>query len=312
MRCPCRLPLPSPSTRTTKNKALLFVVTLLLFTTAACSRNALFSQAEESVRRGRYQQAIETFRTFYIDNSEARQAPEALMRIGNIYRLNLKEYRKSVEAYKALVNRFPESKQARDVQLLLGRIFAEQLQDYDQAVVEYQRVVMGKGYNNLERAFAKLESGNAYYTLGNFQQARIEYEGVKQLAPDSIFEKRAVLQLAHTYDAESDFEQALTLYREVAAFKGDDGKSDVATVTPTPDNKDADAVRSLKKTAPFSPLQELIQQGRFGEASSLEELGRYDEALVKFNELLETYPSRKVVEIRIDKLSQRVREVHKP
>jgi tetratricopeptide (TPR) repeat protein len=157
----------------------------------------------------------------------------------------------------------------------LGKIYASQFQDYERAVVEYQHVVLGKGYSDQEKAQAKLETGNAYYNLGNFQQARIEYEGLKQLYPDSLEGKRAILQLANTYDADSDYENALALYKQMAALD----------------------------------VKELAILEQFGVASCHEEMGHYEEALNMFNTILDKYPSRKVVEIRIERLTQRLHEV---
>src|SRR5262249_19721283 len=108
-----------------------------------------------------------------------------------------------------------------------------------------------------------------------------------QIVGDSLITKRALLQLAHTYDADSDYDNALNYYRQVANLEAKGGAEEKKSVS------------------------ELKVLGKFGEASCLEELARYEEALDAFNAVLETYPSRKVVEIRIDRLTQRMREAHK-
>jgi tetratricopeptide (TPR) repeat protein len=171
--------------------------------------------------------------------------------------------------------------------MLLGNIYATQLADYDQAIVEFQRVATGKGFSNVERAEAKLETGNAYYRQGNFEQAKIEYQGIPELTPDTALAHRSTLQLAQTYDADGDFEKAIHLYRKIGAVEEKGSEEELRQI------------------------REIKQLARFGEASALEELEHYVQALQIFNEILDSYPSRKVVEIRITRLTQRMREVGK-
>ncbi len=237
-------------------------------------------QGEKLLAERRYQDAISHFRQYYLEHPHAKEAPLALLRIGNIYRLHLKDFKKSIEAFGVLSQRFPETDEGRQAQLLLGGIHASQFNDYQQAIVEYQKVVLGKGYSDGQRIEALLKTGNAYFSLGNFVQARIEYKKLKQEYAESYAAKVATLQLANCFNAEGDCQKAIPIYQEVAAFTGDE-------------------------------IKNLAVQGTFAAAACFEELGKYEEALKLFDSVKNSYPSRRVVEVRIEKLKARMHEVIK-
>src|SRR5262245_13778268 len=85
----------------------------------ACGGRDPLSDGDRHLEGRRYSQAIESYRSYYLDNPYSKEAPEALWRIGNIYALHLKDFKKSVEVLSLLTNRFPDSKPGMAAQLLL-------------------------------------------------------------------------------------------------------------------------------------------------------------------------------------------------
>ena len=258
---------------------------LLLLVLLGCESRVTLKKAQQFLQRGRYQQAIEVLRTYYLENPTSQEAAAALWQIGNIYRLNLKDFHKARDAYKVLAERFPDSAYLVKAQMQLGKIYGEHLNDFENAVVAFQQAAAAKNATNNERAQAKFEAGMAFYYLGNFQQARIEYDGAMQLVPETLLAKRAQLHLAQAYDADGDFDNALERFRALA-------KIDTKNISSEQDRA----------------LRDIIVQARFGEASCLEELSHHAQALAAFEAILDQYPSRRVVEIHIDRLKQRMRQ----
>lgn len=262
-------------------KILLAKLILLVFlVSSACQRQNPLAEGDAHLTQKRYQQAIDFYRDFYVKNPYAKQAPRALWRIGEINRLNLKDFKKATDAYRVLTKRLPQTKEAHEAQLLLGDLFARHFQNYEQAIVEHQKVVQGKDFDDASKRQATLKTGNAYYAMGNLKQARIEYKKLLKESEGSFEAKQALLQLAHSFDAEGFCKEAIVHYQKVGELSG---KAD----------------------------RRLAAQGRFGEAACLEEQGEYEKALKLFEAILEDYPSRRIVEIRMERLAARMHQVVK-
>lgn len=86
---------------------------LLAFALSACVSEGSFKEAERSEKIGRYPTAIQQYEDFFKLHSRSSDAPRALFRIGEIYRLVIGDFPKARSHYRNIVEWFPQSPWAK-------------------------------------------------------------------------------------------------------------------------------------------------------------------------------------------------------
>jgi tetratricopeptide (TPR) repeat protein len=115
-------------------------------------------------------------------------------------------------------------------------------------------------------------SGLSYLSLGEPEQARVEWKELIDRYPKSVFAASVALEKARSHDLDGDHKTSLKEFREV---KG------------------------------AWPHHSVAPLAAFGEAESLEQLGRFDEAEKAYVEVLAIHPNPAAVMLRIERLKLR-------
>ena len=122
----------------------------------------MLDRAEANWRKGRYYEAIQDNEALYRLEQRGRYAARALLNLGNIYYLNLRQLKQAIEFYNKLTQEFPDRAEALEAHRKLAGIYASpDFLDLDQAIVEYDKILAAE---NLEdRADILFQRADAYF-----------------------------------------------------------------------------------------------------------------------------------------------------
>lgn len=232
----------------------------------------VFENAEAAWEGGNYRRAATLFREVAERYPDHRLAPEALFRLGRGTYLFLNDPREAVLVLRALVRREDSGPWARQAQRLLGEIFEVRQGDCRQAIVEYQRMISldprGEGNDEAQLAVARCS-----FALGDYEQARAEYELFLERYPESLLKPRALAGIANAWYVTGRFVPAVKFYRQAQQQSRDPA---------------------------------LTAEAGFGIATSLEEAGDLAGALAQFELVRSSYPNPGLVEQRIARARDRI------
>jgi tetratricopeptide (TPR) repeat protein len=235
-------------------------LTLLVIAAALSSCNSdsrqLKERAEAQWREGNYDDAIRLFTLLYERDKDGRYAPGALLNIGNIYYLNLRDLGKAVETYKKLAREFSGEAEEYEADKQLAKIYEFEIDDLSQALLEYDRILENKDLENREeilfkrasiyfkqedydRAWRELrqieDSGTAgthladqvSLKLGSISQIRQRYEEAASYfekivaSPCQECRRQAILSLTKTYEALYNFDRAIETVKKLDQYPED-------------------------------------------------------------------------------------------
>ncbi len=253
--------------------ALAVVGALLLFTVGHRYRvKRSYAVAEKNWEEGNYRKAVELYQAVLDEHPSDPLAGQAHFRIGNTYYLFLRQEREAILTFRDLTKKDPSGPWGLRAQKKLGEIFEKGLEDYRQAIVEYQRL-MNLSPSAAESEEAQLAVARCYFKLGDFTQAREEFEIFLERYPGSPRRDRALDGLASTCYVTRRYQSAITYYRRVIDESQDQG---------------------------------LRAEAGFGIASCLEEAGSHQAALEQFMDIRGEHPNVELVQQRIDRLQEKL------
>jgi tetratricopeptide (TPR) repeat protein len=197
-------------------KTRLASVILLLCLGAACNsgERQLLDRAEAAWRGGRYDEAIRTYTLLYDHDHQGKYAARALLSIGNIYYLNLRQIKDAVEAYSRLVDELAGRDEEAAARQQLAQIYSNEIGDLTQAVAQYDKLLDMKGLENRTEILSLRAS--AYFKQNDFHRAlrefrKLEDDGVTGHTAHLVFLKiGAIYQIQHKY------EESVTYFENVA------------------------------------------------------------------------------------------------
>jgi tetratricopeptide (TPR) repeat protein len=226
------------------------ILLILAAALAACNSNErqLLGQAEARWREGNYEDAIRLNTLLYERDHQGRYAAMAMLNIGNIYYLNLRQLRNAVEWYEKLLDEMPGHEEEYAARRQLAGIYAA-TGDLTQAIAQYGKLLEIKNLANRDEIL--FERAGAYFKKEDFDRAlrelqRLEESGISGHLADQVclkigniyqirhryddaagyFQKvsqagcrecrrQAILDLAETYEAFFDFERAVETIRRL-------------------------------------------------------------------------------------------------
>jgi len=215
---------------------------------AACNSDSqqLFERAEARWREGNYEDAIRLNTLLYRRDPQGKYAPQALLKIGDIYYLNLRQVRNASETYNRLISEFAGRREEYSARQQLAAIYENEIGDLTQAILEYEKILEAKDLDN--RTEIEFRRANTYFKQRSYDRAwrelrRIEDAGVTGHLADQVCLKlgnidqikgqyqdavsyfqrvsespcpecrrRALLNLADTYEALFDFDKAIQTF----------------------------------------------------------------------------------------------------
>ncbi|WP_429885337.1 tetratricopeptide repeat protein [Geoalkalibacter halelectricus] len=229
-----------------------------------------FQRAQELLVEKNYAEAARLFETLGKKHPDFPHADEALFRVGELQHLYLRKDQEALLTFLLVEKNYPESPFSLRAQQLAADIYMDRLEDYSRAVVAYQKLI-DQGVVDSDQLQYRI--AEAYFRLNNFEQARIEWQTLLQLFPESPLVPEVAYRVAVCWALEGDHQQAA---------------------------EDFQAVHAAWPEHPYG------LEARFGLASLLEEQEHLLEALDLLLELRDRYPRPEVLEQRIEQVKERI------
>jgi tetratricopeptide (TPR) repeat protein len=183
---------------------------------AACNSDArqLLEQAEARWREGNYDDAIRLNTLLYQRERGGAFAAKALLNIGNIYYLNLRQIKDAVETYNKLLIELPGSPEECKARQQLATIYANEIGDLNQAILEYDKILESPELENpLDVEFQR---ASAYFRKGDYDRAlrdlrRIEEQGISGHLAHQVY-----LKIGNIYQLQNRFDAAVAVFEKVS------------------------------------------------------------------------------------------------
>lgn len=230
-----------------------------------------FNLAEELILEGEYSNAVELYRRIYDEHPDFDLAAKSLYRAGEVQNLFINQYHAALLAFLRLEKEYPDSPHVLPALEQEADIYKNRLRDYGRAAALYQKLV------DREREPADrflYELADCYFRVNNFEQARIEFENLLKMWPDSAYVAEVRYRVGVAYSLEGDLNAAEKVFLQVIKDLPDD---------------------------PFAT------EALFSLASVLEEQERLREALKILNNLEGVYPNADAVEQKKAQVEERIK-----
>jgi tetratricopeptide (TPR) repeat protein len=182
---------------------------------AGCGSNSrqLLDQADASWRKGRYLDAIQLNEGLYNREPRGRYAPAALLKIGNIYYLNLRQVKQAIEFYDKVTREFPDSEETMEARRQLAAIYVNEVIDLDQAIAQYDKLLEAKDLQ--DRPQILFQRANAYFEEGDYDRALRELRSLEDSGISGHLADQVSLKIGSIYQIQKKFEEALEPFRKV-------------------------------------------------------------------------------------------------
>ncbi|MBZ5494826.1 MAG: tetratricopeptide repeat protein [Acidobacteriia bacterium] len=177
------------------------------------SSRQLLDQAEASWRKGRYYEAIQADEDLYRLERRGRYAPRALLNIGNIYYLNLRKIPQAIEFYDRLTQEFPDRPEALRARRQLASIYANEFIDLDQAIAQYDKLLAAESLD--DRPEILFQRANAYFKKGDYDRALRELHGLEESGIKDQLAAQVSLKIGNIYQVQKRFHDAIEPFRKV-------------------------------------------------------------------------------------------------
>lgn len=235
-----------------------------------------------------YSAAVSEFEKVITKDPRGKLGMQATYRAAMTQYLFLGEYSNAIRKFRNYADISTDPASVWDSQLQIGEILFSSTDQYDQAVVHYRSLLKQKP-ESAQAAEFSFRIGKSQFFLFQFGEAIETFQELIQKyghsASFAIWAERAAFEIGVTYFTRGEHRP--------------EGKD-----LNTPDYQAAiQAYENFIKTYPKSTL---VPEARFGVASCLEELNQLDDAYAAYAALKGHYPSPNVVEIKLNRIRQRI------
>ena len=180
-------------------KALILVV-FMGATQYACLSTNTHKLAEQRVKEGDYQGAVDAYQTVIDENPRTSTVRSAQLAMGALHVNRLSQPEVGVKIYQGLVAATPNTEEAAEAHYRLG-IYYFKAADYASAQTSFDTVVNQFPYLELSHS-AQLMLAKSHENAGNFEKATEIYDNVVYRHPD---EKRAGQALVNKARIQKEF-----------------------------------------------------------------------------------------------------------
>jgi len=185
-----------------------------LFVACSSSSSQLLDRAEANWRKGRYYEAIKDNEDLYRMEQRGRYAARALLNLGNIYYLNLRQLKQAIEFYNRLTQEFPGREEALEAHRKLAGIYASpEFLDLDQAIVEYDKLLAARDLE--DRADILLQRADAYFKKGDYYRALRELRSLDDSGIRGHLADQVSLKIGNIYQVQKKFADAVEPFQKV-------------------------------------------------------------------------------------------------
>ena len=184
---------------------------------AACSSDVriIRDQAEARWREGNYDDAIRLNTLLYERDHQGKYAAQALLNIGNIYYLNLRQLRNAIDTYKRLVEEMPGRPEEIRARRQLASIYANEIGDLTQAITQYEKILESEDLP--DRQEVELLRADAYLKKDERDRALRELRRIEESGISGHFADQVYLKIGNIYQMQNKTDDATAYFSRVTA-----------------------------------------------------------------------------------------------
>jgi tetratricopeptide (TPR) repeat protein len=249
---------------------------------AACSAGVSekhFELAQDYARQSQYLRAIEEFTRVVNSGEQKPLALQAQLQIAKIYEENLKDYARAIRAYRDVYLRAQDKDIKLTARLAVAKIYSDRLENPSAAADEYALLFKEGGQYRKEGPDIVLAWAKNLSDAGRFAEASDRYELFRKLYTGHKDGPRTLLDEGQALLAERKEDEAIALFRNV-----------------------------IENFSNKSEYNSLVGEAYYGLGSALEAQSDLGPALEAYKQALTMYPNKKVIELKIDRVSRRKQE----
>jgi len=229
----------------------------------------LFRQGLTAESEGAPERALSFYQSIQSRYGDSDRAPRALLRAGRLSRYDLRQDQQALLYFLRLEKQYPQSYLVEQAQRQAADLTKNRLREFSQAIVVYQRL-LEREPEDADRI--QYEIADCYFRLGNYAQARIEYETLLERFSGSVLRAEVLFRIGRAMLLERDYAGAREHFLVVS------------------------------EEFPESPY---AQEALFSLAGLFEVEERLPEALTAYR-ALKDYPHKDVLQRKIERLIQRM------
>jgi tetratricopeptide (TPR) repeat protein len=197
------------------SRVLMRAAITLAVLLSGCSADAqrVLEQAEGRWREGNYEDAIRLNTLLYNRERQGPYGAKALLKIGDIYYLNLRKLQDAVDTYNKLKDQYPGRPEEIKARQQLAAIYANEIGDLTQAILEYDRLLEAPELEN--RSEIRFQRARACFLKGDYDRALRE---LRQLEADGVtghLAHQVYLKIGNIYQIQRKYEEAAVCFQKV-------------------------------------------------------------------------------------------------
>lgn len=267
-------------------KKLAIAPLLLLFFVTGCSVDSAKNRyllAEKLWTEANYPAAVSEFERVVQKDPKGKLGLQALYRAGITQAVFLQQYNEGVSKLQRFVELNTDPQTNWDALLQIGDILFSKLERYEDAITHYKELLR-KNPKATEAADLHFRIAKANFYLWRFPEALRLFQELQGKFPKSQLAEQAA------------YHEGLVHFTQ-GGLKSNDRSREIQLY-----EKAREAFEEFMMEYPGSSL---VSEAKFGIASCYEELDQLDLAFQKFEEIQNTYPSPKVIAIKLFRLKER-------
>ena len=233
--------------------------------------------AERFFADHKYEAAVQEFHIIVQNDPKSALAQQALFRIATVQYLYLNAYFDALRSFKQFAVNSQNQDFVYQAEKSIGDIYFSKLEEYKLSIEQYRRLIE-KFPKSTELDFFYFRLAKSYYGGLDFTRAIEAYQELLKRFPRTQYISDVYYQIGNTYFTKGQLDSAI------------------------------DSFAFVTKTYPDS--QQAVF-ARFGIANCLEEKEKFQEALYEYQAILAKHPSKNVVEAKIKRLQQKIRQNNK-
>lgn len=244
---------------------------------SGCSGNSPKSRyvlAEKLWTDGRYSAAVAEFERVIARDPQGGLGLQALFRAANTQALFLHQYEEAVRKFRLYIERSSDPDMIWEAYKQIGDILYSRSERYDAAISHYNELVTAYP-KAAELAEYRFRIARAHFLLGRWDHAISSYQDLIRLHPKDPWSERAAFEI---------------------------GMTDFTRGGPEACQR---AIKTLNQFVIEHPRSQWRSEAEFGVAGCLEELDQLDAAYERYERIKSTYPSPKVIQIKMIRIRQR-------
>lgn len=235
----------------------------------------LLRRAEKLVEKGEYRKAVSQLRSLNEHYPSTDSGVRALLLSGDILLLHLRREQEALLSFLLVERDYPDTPWCDTARRRVADIYKYHLQDFGRALVSYQKIMDSKAPDK-ERV--QYEIADTYFRMNNFEQTRIEFEGLLNDYPHSNLVPEALYRIGSSFFLEGNY---------------------------------LDAVEVLQRLCTDYPDSSFALEGFFTLAQVHEERGDLRKALHILEGLRGRYDKESILDQRMTQIKQRLKKKNK-